>query len=163
MAGGVTGRRACRASTVAAVLAVVVAFVVACSALDESGVPASPGGADASNTELVTRGSEIYGEHCASCHGDNLEGQANWRVKKADGVLPAPPHDETGHTWHHSDAQLFEITKRGTEAVVGGRYKSDMVGFSDKLDDGEIWAVLAYIKSQWPADIQAAQARRSGG
>ena len=141
-------------------VAVVVAVVVACSALDTPGVPSNPGGADASNPELVALGSEIYGEHCASCHGDNLEGQANWQVRKADGTLPAPPHDVTGHTWHHSDTHLFEITKRGTEAVVGDGYKSDMVGFSDKLDDGEIWAVLAYIKSQWPSDIQEAHARR---
>ena len=118
------------------------------------------GSADASDAELVARGSMIYSQSCASCHGSNLEGQANWRVRKADGTLPAPPHDVTGHTWHHSDDQLFKMTKWGTEALVGGDYKSEMRGFSDELDDGEIWAVLAYIKSQWPADIQAAQARR---
>ena len=113
--------------------------------------------ADPSDVELVARGFTIYGQSCASCHGSNLEGQPNWRVRKADGTLPAPPHDETGHTWHHSDGHLFEVTKWGTEALVGGDYKSDMRGFADELDDGEIWAVLAYIKSQWPADVQAAQ------
>ena len=29
-------------------------------------------------------GSENYQEHCASCHGINLEGQPNWREYKAD-------------------------------------------------------------------------------
>ena len=119
-----------------------------------------PGRADPSDPELVSRGSTIYAQSCASCHGQNLEGQPNWQVRKADGTLPAPPHDETGHTWHHGDDYLFEVTKWGTEAVVGGDYKSEMLGFADELDDADIWAVLAYIKSRWPAEIQAAQARR---
>lgn len=118
--------------------------------------------ADASNPELVAWGSEVYARHCASCHGAELQGEPNWTVRKADGTLPAPPHDVSGHTWHHSDAQLFEMTKWGTAAVVGGGYRTNMPGFADKLDDEEIWAVLAYIKSRWPTDIQAVQARRSG-
>lgn len=117
--------------------------------------------ADASDPELVAWGSEVYARSCASCHGAELQGEPNWTVRKADGTLPAPPHDASGHTWHHSDAQLFEMTKWGTAAVVGGGYPSNMPGFADKLVDGEIWAVLAFIKSDWPEDIQAVQARLS--
>ena len=58
-------------------------------------------------------GSENYQEHCASCHGVNLEGQPNWREYKADGSLPAPPHDETGHTWHHDTKMLLVYKVRG--------------------------------------------------
>ena len=36
-----------------------------------------------------------------------------------------------------------------------------MPGFAATLSDTEIWAVLAYIKSTWPADIRAAQERAS--
>ena len=148
-------------STVMALAVVIAASVAACSVLQGGTDDLTPRGrADASDPGLVARGSAVYAESCASCHGVNLEGQPNWRVRKADGTLPAPPHDETGHTWHHSDVQLFETTKRGTEALVGGDYKSEMRGFAAELDDEDIWAVLAYIKSQWPADIQAAQARR---
>ena len=121
------------------------------------------GRADASDPDLVARGSTVYKQSCASCHGAELEGQPDWRVSKADGTLPAPPHDETGHTWHHSDYHLFQITKWGTAAVVGGDYRSDMRGFAEELDDSDIWAVLAYIKSRWPAHIKAAQAERSNG
>ena len=154
-------RRFPPASTVV-VLAVIAAALIGALFLMRGGdSPVSyAGGADPSDAELVALGSTIYSQSCASCHGSNLEGQPNWRVRKADGTLPAPPHDVTGHTWHHSDDQLFKMTKWGTEALVGGDYKSEMRGFSDELDDREIWAVLAYIKSQWPADIQAAQARR---
>ena len=49
------------------------------------------------NRDLVA-GQRLYGDHCASCHGLNLEGEANWRVRNDDGTMPAPPHDETGHT-----------------------------------------------------------------
>lgn len=110
--------------------------------------------ADADDVVLVKRGKAVYAEHCASCHGANLEGQPNWRQRRADGRLPAPPHDETGHTWHHSDAQLFEVTKRGSAALAGPAYQSDMAAYSEILNDAEIWAVLAYIKSRWPAPIR---------
>ena len=47
---------------------------------------------------VVDLGQAVYAEKCASCHGVALEGQANWQQRDADGYLPAPPHDETGHT-----------------------------------------------------------------
>ena len=103
--------------------------------------------------DVVALGAEVYDANCASCHGADLEGQPNWRERDADGYLPAPPHDASGHTWHHPTAQLFEITKYGTEAVVGGGYRSNMMGFGDALSDEEIEAVLAYIKSTWPDRI----------
>ncbi len=102
-------------------------------------------------------GRAIYLRHCASCHGPNLEGEPNWRRRKPDGRLPAPPHDVTGHTWHHADNVLFKITKFGTEAIVGGDYKSNMPGFGNVMTDDEIRAVLAYIKSTWPASIRQRQ------
>lgn len=103
----------------------------------------------------VGEGKALYAEYCASCHGANLEGQQpNWQDRNADGYLPAPPHDETGHTWHHDNSLLMRIVREGTEAIVGGTYKSHMIGFGDVLTDEEIVDVLAYIKSTWPADIQ---------
>ena len=115
--------------------------------------------ADASDLELVTLGAAVYTEHCASCHGQNLEGEPNWRRRRADGTLPSPPHDATGHTWHHSDEHLFHITKEGPAAFVGKGYRSTMPGFAGVLDDREIWASLAYIKSRWPAEVREIQAK----
>ncbi len=103
--------------------------------------------------EIVEMGRVLYDEICAVCHGADLEGQENWRARDESGFLPAPPHDADGHTWHHPDAQLFEITKFGTEAVVGGGYKSRMEAFGTILSDEEISAILAYIKSTWPQRI----------
>jgi mono/diheme cytochrome c family protein len=87
-----------------------------------------------------------------------LAGQANWKERLPSGRLPAPPHDATGHTWHHSDQQLFEITKNGASGLLPG-YQSDMPAFKGTLSDDEIRAVLAYIKSTWPADIRTRQER----
>ena len=101
----------------------------------------------------VARGKALYQAHCASCHGADLAGEPDWRSRDAEGYLPAPPHDATSHTWHHPDAVLFEITKYGTEAVVGGGYQSRMMGFGTILSDEEILATLGYIKSTWPRRI----------
>jgi mono/diheme cytochrome c family protein len=117
--------------------------------LDRAAPPVIPH----ADPERVAEGQELYAQHCASCHGDDMTGEADWRMPDAEGYFPAPPHDETGHTWHHADAQLFTITKHGTEAVVGGDYKSRMTGFGEVLTDAEILSVLAYIKSTWPPRV----------
>jgi mono/diheme cytochrome c family protein len=99
----------------------------------------------------VAHGKAVYDQHCASCHGAKLEGQPKWRTRKPDGRLPAPPHDETGHTWHHPDAHLFRITKDGLKPPLAPPgYESDMPAYAGLLTDGDIWSVLAYIKSTWP-------------
>lgn len=104
---------------------------------------------------LVAQGKAIYFAHCASCHGRNLEGQPNWRGYDKDGYLPAPPHDETGHTWHHPDRLLFAITKFGVAKAANLKnYKTRMPVFDDVLTDEEIVAALSYIKAQWPKDLR---------
>lgn len=117
--------------------------------------------ADPDDPAQVALGRQVYDAHCASCHGAQLEGQPNWRQRLPSGRLPAPPHDATGHTWHHPDAQLFAITKHGIAAFAPPGYQSDMPSFADQLSDAEIWAVLAYIKSTWPPEIRARQAEIS--
>jgi mono/diheme cytochrome c family protein len=108
-------------------------------------------------------GRALYVEHCAACHGGNLEGQPDWRIPDENGLYPAPPHDETGHTWHHDDAMLLEYISRGGQAVLddmGVKFTSGMPGFGSILTDREIEAILDYIKSTWPQRIRAAQAQR---
>lgn len=111
------------------------------------------------DSAAVVQGQAIYGDHCAACHGDKLQGQPDWQSRDADGYLPAPPHDPSGHTWHHPDSQLFEITKYGIETIVGGGYQSRMGGYEGILSDAEIAAVLAYIKSTWPERVIAVHDR----
>lgn len=112
----------------------------------------------------IEDGAQLYQNHCASCHGVNLEGQPNWRDFKEDGSLPAPPHDETGHTWHHDTTMLFDYTKLGGQEAlrrVGVKnYTSGMPAFDGILTDQDIWDILAYIRSTWSQEIQDLHATR---
>ncbi len=119
--------------------------------------PPLAGGADPADPKQVALGERVYAAQCASCHGARLEGQADWRSRRPDGSLPAPPHDDTGHTWHHADFQLFEMVKRGSAAYAVPGFRGTMPAYAAVLGDDEIWAVLAYIKSRWPATIRARQ------
>ena len=116
-------------------------------------------GVDAEDKELVALGQTVYADHCASCHGARLEGQPGWRSRNADGTLKPPPHDESGHTWHHPDKDMFRYTKLGGQALAPKGFKSAMPGYVDILSDREIWAVLSYIHTFWPAEIRERQRR----
>ena len=106
---------------------------------------------DLSVTKL---GKTVYMENCASCHGAVLEGQENWQQRDSDGYMPAPPHDVSGHTWHHPSSYLFLLTKYGIEKMIGEKYPNNMPAYENELTDNEIIAVLSYIKSTWPKPIQ---------
>ena len=125
--------------------------------------PQAQGHHELANRNLEN-GDSNYQEYCASCHGVKLEVQANWRSRNEDGTLLAPPHDETGHTWHHETEMLFEYTKLGgqvtLEAVGVKNFTSGMPAFGDVLTDEQIWEVLSFIRSTWPQHIQDAHATR---
>ena len=107
---------------------------------------------DAAVTAL---GQQVYTARCAACHGARLEGQPHWRERGPDGRLPAPPHDASGHTWHHPDELLFRITKHGVAKAANLKdYVSAMPAYDGVLSDAEIVAALSWIKAQWPAYIR---------
>jgi mono/diheme cytochrome c family protein len=130
------------------------------SACSESAPQGDDPRADPRDAAKVALGAKVYAQHCAACHGAKLEGQPNWRTRLPNDRLPAPPHDESGHTWHHPDYVLFAITKNGLVPPYAPKdYESDMPAFAGKLSDEEIWAVLAYLKTHWTSvDVLAARA-----
>lgn len=116
-------------------------------------------GIDPDDAVKVARGKEVYAVSCASCHGADLQGQPDWRSRKPDGRMPAPPHDDTGHTWHHPDEILSGITREG---IVPGKYGppgyvSDMPAFGGILGEADIAAVLSYIQSRWSPQVRRAR------
>lgn len=151
-----TQRRAVAIASAAAVLA-----VLGAAALGVGWWGSASRGSARSDPAQLALGQQVYAAQCASCHGANLEGQPNWQSRRADGRLPAPPHDATGHSWHHPDGVLFRITKYGPAAIVGEDYASDMPGFEGVLSDAEIHAVLAFIRSTWPDREREFQERQS--
>ncbi len=140
-------------------------FVLAASAVLSAAAAAGaaplvqPDSADPAN------GKALYAANCASCHGADLSGEPNWRAANPDGTLPAPPHDETGHTWHHGDGLLFSYTYLGGQEALRRRgvtdFNSAMPAFGGDLTNAEIWDILAYIKSSWDPEVQAVQAERT--
>ncbi len=125
--------------------------IILLSGCDQKRVPVS---LDRKNVDLVKQGELVYNANCARCHGANLAGQPNWRARKPDGKLPAPPHDASGHTWHHPNAVLLSIVRDGLvppNAPEG--YQSDMPAFKKTLTEAQIVAVLSFIQSRWPDDI----------
>lgn len=112
---------------------------------------------DPDDMAQVARGKAVYDQHCAQCHGSQLQGEPDWRTRLPSGTLPAPPHDASGHTWHHADEYLFAVTKHGLARFAPPDYKSTMPSFVGKLSDADIRAALAYIKSSWPEDIRQRQ------
>jgi mono/diheme cytochrome c family protein len=119
--------------------------------------------ADADNPALVAKGGDIYMNDCASCHGRRLQGQALWQVMDEFAGRRAPPHDATGHTWQHSDEDLFYKTRTGRFPAVSPGAKSYMPAFAGQMTDQEILAALAFIKSSWPIGMRASQAMLNPG
>lgn len=114
-----------------------------------------------STAAKIAVGETLYGEHCAACHGENREGQPDWRRRLDTGRMPAPPQDGSGHSFTHSDAHLFAMTKSGIDAVVPG-YENDMPAFEGVLEDAEIIAILSFIKANWPEAKRTFQAGLPG-
>lgn len=110
-------------------------------------------------------GAALYSENCASCHGADLEGQPDWRTPGSDGVLPAPPHDVTGHTWHHDTPLLLAYTLKGGQAALEARgvtgFTSGMPAFEDALSEDQVLDILGFIHSTWPEQAQEVQSQRT--
>ena len=117
-----------------------------------------------SGDPAVRAGRDLYVQHCAACHGAKLEGQPDWRSPDRNGLYPAPPHDETGHSWHHDDAMLLDYITRGGQAVLDEmdvEFTSGMPGFGTGLSERDIAAILDHIKASWPKRIRLMQEARS--
>lgn len=96
----------------------------------------------------VERGQQVYQTYCQTCHGD----------AKGDGRLPnVPSHGPDGHTWHHSDRNLMEIIRDGSDSPMS-RMMREMMGSADAprmpawketLSDEDVRSVIAYLKTFW--------------
>ena len=104
------------------------------------------------DTSRIERGEIVYQQHCASCHGAELQGAPDWKALNADGTWKPPPHDSTGHTWHRPDQLLTDIIRDG-----GGFPETRMPAFASVLSDTDIDALLEYLKANWAEQERAFQ------
>ena len=108
--------------------------------INETAVPPLP----TLDQQAEALGEPLYLQYCAACHGADLRGAMDWKSPLPDGSFPPPPHDDSGHTWHHPDFLLLQIVAEG-----GPSYGGVMPGFSTQLSETEMAAILEYIKSRW--------------
>ncbi|MGH7476991.1 MAG: c-type cytochrome, partial [Longimicrobiales bacterium] len=113
--------------------------------------------APAPDPDLVARGARIYAEQCAVCHGPRGEVAENWQEPNAQGELPPPPHDSTGHTWRHSDAMLYRMVAEGWRDPFNRTERLTMPPFEAVLSREEIVAVITYLKTLWTAEQRRQQ------
>lgn len=124
--------------------------------------------ADWQNEALVAKGASLYRANCAFCHGETLEGKPGWEGEYPRGGRPAMPLDASGPTWRLGDSDIFDVIKYGGQPFSPRDYKNDMPGFELQLQDADIWAVTAFVKSRWTDEFrrrqqEAEEKRRAGG
>jgi len=102
----------------------------------------------------IVRGGQLFKQNCASCHGDNAQGAEGWQKRDAQGKLPPPPLNGTGHAWHHPTTGLKQTIFYGTEKLGGS-----MPGWKDKLTNAEVDEILAWLQAKWPDEVYQAWAR----
>ena len=111
----------------------------------------------------VKSGRAVYTQYCASCHGANAEGAPNWQERDEHGELPAPPHNAEGHTWRHSDAELYEMVSKGMRDPFNKTTRLTMPPFGDTLSPRQIHAVTTYLKTLWTPEQRQFQSEESQG
>jgi mono/diheme cytochrome c family protein len=105
--------------------------------------------------QQVNQGTKVFQENCASCHGKQAAGGANWRQMGSDGKYPPPPLNGTGHAWHHPLSMLYQVISNGSPGGQG-----NMPAWKEKLSQDEIVATIAWFQSKWSEEIYLAWAKR---
>ena len=137
--------------------AVLILWLVACDSAESTSLRQQ----QATTNAIQNLGANVYAANCASCHGANLEGQPDWKTPNPDGTWRAPPHDDSGHTWHHPDEYILDRIINGTSGLEPNmRALSNMPAYGEILSDDQITAVLAYNKGQWSTRVQEMQSQR---
>ncbi len=150
-------------TTAVALCLAALATVMAASSVAKSPTSATAHFANADDVAAVAVGREVYMQRCASCHGKRLQGQPLWQLQDQYAGRRAPAHDESGHTWEHSDEELFHITRYGRFSTTPASVRSYMPAFGNVLDDGQILAVTAFIKARWPLSLRVSQSLLNPG
>jgi mono/diheme cytochrome c family protein len=90
----------------------------------------------------VQRGAELFRDNCASCHGENADGNG----PGARGLDPPPANFHGSDVLErHSDAYLYYRLTKGKPGTA-------MPSFDGALDPSDRWALIAYLRTIGPVD-----------
>lgn len=95
--------------------------------------------------DQVNAGATTYRLNCSVCHGE--QGQGNFGLGNIDSatVTAPPPLNGSGHSAHHSLADMLEVINSGVDPV--------MPAFGGLLSNQAKREVIAYFQSLWPEDV----------
>src|SRR3546814_19068573 len=108
---------------------------------------------------MQKRGADIYGEHCAQCHGDNGEGRAP--------AAPALAGNRAVTMTSPVNPIRLMLFGGYTPGTVGNPRPFGMPPFSQSLSDQQIADVLTSVRPSWgneaqPVTVIDAPANRAG-
>ena len=89
--------------------------------------------------ETAAQGKAIYDGKgaCFRCHGKDGDGKGPLAAK----VNPSPRNFQDHGFWsQRTEGEIFWLIKSGSPGT-------GLVGYGDQLTDGEIWALIQYIRS----------------
>lgn len=87
--------------------------------------------------EAVAAGERIFGQNCATCHGERADGHG----PASTGLTPPPADFRSGLVLaQHSDAYLYYRISTGKPGTA-------MPSFHGVLDETERWQVITYLRS----------------
>lgn len=91
--------------------------------------------------EVLARGEQVYRRHCQACHGRGGSGGVAPRLSGGEVIRRFPDVGE-------QVAFVSDGSRRGEPYGVGGEGTGGMPGWGERLDEGEIQAVVAYERSR---------------
>ena len=100
----------------------------------------------AQNARALETGRLAYTGSCAVCHGAAGDGKGTFGTT----LYPPATNLQQRDTQERSDAELFWIIKNGLSFL-------GMPGFSDRYNDTQIWALVAYTRALSTAQRRAAE------
>jgi putative copper resistance protein D len=87
------------------------------------------------NALSIAHGLQLYGDHCAVCHGDEGYGDG----PAAAGLRPRPADLTAKHTADHTAGDLFWWLTHGKPGTA-------MAGFQDRLSEEERWDLINVVR-----------------
>lgn len=86
--------------------------------------------------ESIAAGADVFATNCATCHGDNGEGDGPAGVA----LDPPPANLHQVHVQENSDGALFHIISNGVEGT-------GMPAWEDALSEDDRWNVINFIRT----------------
>lgn len=110
-------------------------------ALPQAPAPSRPAESQPVGSRIAERGSRLYADHCAQCHGEQGRG--------VDGAYPALAGNRA--VTLHASANLVQTVLGGgfAPATAGNPRPFGMPPYATVLSDADVAAVLTHIRGAW--------------